>query len=205
MKRSSNIILEFVVATPPVAFSEILDCCGDSEVEIPKKKPKADSKVLGIKSGRGIRITQVRETPDRPNSSAVWLGHIVDNYDTLARTTVFLNEEHRLAPAILETLTPPTFWDDSRSMGYVGTVDDDDKPWPFGLSAMHAQLHIRAGHENPPSAGLFRVGGQFWVNKEQVMKSPRSFYEGYLNVKSAPHFDQLLGTTWHTVFKVYAV
>ena len=203
MKRPSNIILEFVVATPSAPHSEIFDCCGDSEVEIPKKKKK-DTKVgvdLGLKTGKGIRITRVRETS---GASAVWLGHIVDNYDTLARTTVFLNEDHRLSPAILETLTPPTFWDDSRSMGYVGTLAEDEKPWPFGLSAMHAQLHIKAGHENPPDAGLFRVGGQFWVNKEQVMKSPRSFYEGYLSVKSLPHFDQLLATTWHTVFRIYA-
>lgn len=200
MKRSSNTILEYVIASTSTPVFE--SCCGEPE---PKKKQKHVPRDLPLPKGKGIRRTDVLSTEERPDASSLWLGHIKDNYTSLARTTVFLREDTRLPLGTLESLSPPLFWDDSRGMGYVGTTAEDDKPWPFALSNMHRSLHLEAGNKDPSPAGLFRVGGQFWVNKEVILRRPRSMYAGYLAVRNSPHFDQLLSTTWHTVFGVYAV
>ncbi len=143
-----------------------------------------------------------------------YLHHIVDRYDDLAATTVFVQgrpfdhvpDLHRRLRRLAEGAEPV---EDFRWLGFV--IDHDDKrgerlfrTWSKNRDGRLLDLDgfCRAlWGEEAPERFVFYPGAQFMVRAEQVRRQPRAFYERALALSTDfPDAGHCLERCWDRIF-----
>lgn len=167
---------------------------------------RATDDLLEVREGTiGPKKIPVIHIPNGGREAGQYLWHIVHNYKTLAKLTVFLQGDapRHATRKTLETLTPIRFWDDTRKMAYLNVSKEHDRVWPHELTDLHRSIHDVAWGKNPPKGGMFSVGAQMWVTHALIRSNPKSHYETYLKLRQEPHFAHILESSWHVVFGAY--